>query len=182
MQHQRFLKHGDMCRASNLDLNRCLLSESLMEFASLLRRCRCPLMSKTNNYSILRRKSPSSILRTWRYLIYPGVSRGMRKNIAVGRSSVLQLISQKKNLCNQPLGLSVGQLYHWESLCSPACYVSLAWVLSTSLSVATAAALPLIRRHCPHSLSQMNTHLHCDELSWGSPVPIGSIYSRGFNS
>lgn len=33
--------------------------------------------------STQRRKLPQSILRTWRYLIYPGVSRGMRKNIVV---------------------------------------------------------------------------------------------------
>lgn len=51
--------------------------------------------------------------------MYPGVSRGMRKNIVV-LSNAAQLTPQKP-LCNQPAGLSARQLYRCESLSCPLC-------------------------------------------------------------
>lgn len=68
-------RQGNAQGQGSIELNSCLLLEALMEFAQLLRHCRCPLMSKTNHY--LKKKST---LKHLTHLEVSNISRGQSRD------------------------------------------------------------------------------------------------------
>lgn len=139
-----------MCRAKALDLKSCLLLEALMEFAPLLRHCRCPSMYKTIINLFKEENRPKVSYAPGGILCIQESVEGCEKTLLLF-SPVFHRWDHTRLF--QLLGLSARQLYHCEALC-----VSLASVFSTRLRQQLFPAskdtlftplLPYLHRHTP---------------------------------